>query len=269
MSVRTNDEFYDLATVFNRMSLELKERRLAHEQEIAHAISIQRKLIPRGDLTVPGFAIQSFYFPGAGLGGDLFAVIPVGARYFFAMADVEGHGIAAALVGTLLKSLVEMQAKAGKSPAQILSLANRNLCVDLHLDLSVSMILIEYDFSKESLRYANAGHLPPFILRPGQAQLQELKSASLILGASQEESYQDAESRLAPGDRLFLYTDGLTEMTMENGFPFNRTGLANFLLERKSASLEVISVELMRYLERRRAEAINPDDVSFLAIERL
>ncbi|WP_229858527.1 PP2C family protein-serine/threonine phosphatase, partial [Streptomyces poonensis] len=144
------------------------------------------------------------------VGGDWYdAVVLPSKQVLLSVGDVAGHGIEAATSMVVLRNALRGLAVTGAGPAQLLSWLN-NVAHHLTNSVTATAICALYDPSTRVLRWARAGHLPPVLVREGQAAtLPMLKG--LLLGAVSDVAYQEAEVRLDIGDTLLMYTDGLVE----------------------------------------------------------
>ncbi len=186
------------------------ERRAARELEIA--TQVQARLFPQ---RLPG--MRTLEYAGTCLqarqvGGDYHDVLDLGrGRFGLVIADISGKGMPAALLMANLQANLRSQcASAVDDPARFLSSVNRLFYENTHESSYATMFFAEYDDSSQSLRYANCGHLPGLVLR-NDGQVERLESTSTVLGLFPEWSSPIEERRLADGDMLVLYTDGITE----------------------------------------------------------
>jgi serine phosphatase RsbU (regulator of sigma subunit) len=201
-----------------RYSVEQSERQGALEQEFRSAQELQQVLIPETLPSFAGYAVTSAYRPAQQVGGDFFQLIaqPDGSA-LLVLGDVSGKGLKAAMTVSLIVGTIRTVADTVDDPAEVLSILNRRLngrlkdgfvtCLALRLDAEGDCIL------------ASAGHPAPFLNK------EELNlPGALPLGLDLDTSYENLQLRLAVGDRLTLYTDGLLEARNAAGeiFSFDR-----------------------------------------------
>jgi sigma-B regulation protein RsbU (phosphoserine phosphatase) len=196
----------------------VNERKLhSMEQEIEIARRIQQSNLP-GSIDFPkGATIAARYVPMSTVAGDFYDVQTkdeTGAGIL--IADVSGHGVGAALIGSMLKVCFATQAPHVADPARVLT--EINLALQGKIETSfVTACSLFFDFKKKILRYSIAGHPPPFLLRKSDPDIIKLTHAGTMLGPFPDSVYENEELRLAKGDRLVLYTDGLTETRSRTG----------------------------------------------------
>jgi sigma-B regulation protein RsbU (phosphoserine phosphatase) len=148
--------------------------------------------------------------PANTVGGDYFDVIDLGdGRLAVAVADVAGKGMPAALLMALLQGSLRTLITAGFRGAELIGKLNAHLHANIPSNRLVTLFYAELDPESGRLRYVNAGHNAPFLLRPDGAS--RLPATDVALGILPGPQFQQAESMLEPGDRLFVYTDGVSE----------------------------------------------------------
>lgn len=203
-----------------RYSVEQSRRQNDIEQEYRSAQELQRLLIPEELPTLPGYHLASAYRPAQEVGGDFFQLIPLpGEAALLVIGDVSGKGLHAAMTVALIVGALRSTVETTTDPAEILAALNRRVhgrlrngfvtCLVLHLN------------AEGNCRMANAGHLPPF-LNGREVAL----PPALPLGIVPAAEYETAAVRIAPGDHLTLYTDGLPEARNEQGELFGFTRIA-------------------------------------------
>ncbi|MGA9120405.1 MAG: PP2C family protein-serine/threonine phosphatase, partial [Bacteroidota bacterium] len=194
------------------------ERKLqSMEQEIEIARRIQESNLP-ATLNLPGgIDIAARYVPMSAVAGDFYDIqANKGSGVGILIADVSGHGVGAALIGSMLKVCFASQAAHIADPAHVLTEINRILQGKIK-DSFITACAVFIDCRSEIIRYSIAGHPPPFLLRKSNPEIIRLTHAGTILGPFPEVVYENEELRLAKGDRLVLYTDGLTETQSKSG----------------------------------------------------
>ncbi len=213
-----------------RYQTEQSRRQNALDEELRNAQELQHVLVPETLPQIPGYAVSSAYRPAQVVGGDFFQIFATpGDAVLVVMGDVSGKGLKAAMTVALIVGAVRMLAETMDCPAEILAGLNRRLygrmrggfvtCVALRLD------------ADGDCQVANAGHLPPFV----NGEEMELPGA-LPLGLVSETGYATTTVRLAEGDRVVLYTDGLPEARNAAGELFGFERLRRLLAEDADAS---------------------------------
>ena len=219
------DEIARLTTSFSQMRDdllqhidELRESTAAQERmhsELRIAAGIQMDLVPR---TFPPFPerhdldLFATLVPAREVGGDFYDFVEIdGDRLCLAVADVSGKGVPAALMMAVGRSFLRSLVREGGSPAEVVCSLNDELAAENEASMFITMFLAFVDLGTGEVRYASAGHNPPFHVTADGAASQVPRVRGIALGARQEMVYDEGSFTLAPGDVLFLYTDGVSE----------------------------------------------------------
>ena len=226
--LQENDRFRGFAaslTVENQSALikadsdklEAINRRLMLDMVLAR--QIQYTLIPVKAPPVPGVRIAGMYLPVDAIGGDYYDYITFddGDRLGIFICDVSGHGIPAALITCMVKTVVSSAGAEKESPSEFLRFINARLVDQVSGNFLTAFYGI-YDGKKREFRYARAGHSFPFLVRGGVVN--PLKGKGSMLGLDREASFEDRTIVLLPGDRILFYSDGLIEAADERGEMF-------------------------------------------------
>ncbi len=201
---------------------ELTEKdRLESEMEIAR--QVQQSVLPRRFPQVPGFRFAARNQPARQVGGDFYDLFALeGGRFGVAIADVSGKGMPAALYMALTRSLLRAEARRLDSPREVVTSLNQLLNELGETQAFVTLFYGVVDPAESRLTYVRAGHDRPLLLRGGQ--IQELGATGAALGLLDPGAFLLEEERLAlqPGDRLVLYTDGMTDVVGPGERMFDR-----------------------------------------------
>ena len=190
--------------------IQIKEQHI--EDELAIASTIQQALLPSGKLnpSIHSIDIKGLQIPAKFVGGDLYDYYVRDNKLLFCVGDVSGKGVPAALLMTISHSLFRTVSAREDHPEQIMETLNSSISDNNPDIMFITMFLGVMDLSTGTIRYCNAGHNPPIVIRNGQAEILSTEP-SLLLGVEMNARYTANELTLLPGDTLFLYTDGLTE----------------------------------------------------------
>ena len=190
--------------------IQIKEQHI--EDELAIASTIQQALLPSGKLnpSIHSIDIKGLQIPAKFVGGDLYDYYVRDNKLLFCVGDVSGKGVPAALLMTISHSLFRTVSAREDHPEQIMETLNSSISDNNPDIMFITMFVGVMDLSTGTIRYCNAGHNPPIVIRNGQAELLSTEP-SLLLGVEMNAQYTANELTLLPGDTLFLYTDGLTE----------------------------------------------------------
>ena len=204
--------------------------RALRAKELAMAADIQENAIPRvfppfpSEKRIDLFASMK---PAREVGGDFYDFyFTAPGRLAFLVADVSDKGVPAALFMMRAKTLLKNLAQTGRPLDEVVAAANEALCEGNAANMFVTAWVGEIDLVSGTVRYVNAGHNPPVVLRAKDGSAAYLRSRpGLVLGAMPGAKYRTGEIALAPGDALYLYTDGITEQTDSNGVLFGEERL--------------------------------------------
>jgi phosphoserine phosphatase RsbU/P len=218
------DEVGTLSRAFSAMTVALREhiRRLVDatsareriEGELRAAHDIQMSILPKMPPQSPSdkFELSAFLAPAKEVGGDFYDFFEIDTdRLCLVVADVSGKGVPAALFMAVAKTLIKAKARSGRGAAEILAEVNDEIARDNEQNMFVTVFCGVLDLNTGELTYANAGHNPPLLLSQGAAPIFLPVNRQPALGVMDGVSYRDQKIILADGDRLLLYTDGVTE----------------------------------------------------------
>lgn len=227
-------------------------------------LRLQQAIVPQMPSagSLHGLSAAARYRPAAAeyrVGGDWFDVLPLpGGRVLVAVGDVAGHGMDAATGMVALRNALRGLAFTGHAPARLMGWLNE---VTLHVPggPTATALCALYDPAEQVLCWANAGHLPPLLLRDGRARLVEAPF-DLLLGAAPGAAYRERTLRLEPGDTLLLYTDGLVERRTE-GLDKGLAALCRTVETLRATSLDALVEGLLVH-----ATGDTDDDTSVVTI---
>jgi phosphoserine phosphatase RsbU/P len=243
---------------------------LAVNHELEMARHIQLSILPSRPPAVLGIQIAARYLPMTTIAGDYYDYLPIDdKRLGILVADVSGHGAPSALITSMLKIVLAEQAAHASDPAKVLGGMNTALCgkFDRHF---VTAAYIFIDTENRTLRYGGAGHPPLAIWRATDGKAKAIEENGLLLAQFPEEIYTSVEVPFAPGDRVMLSTDGVSECPGPNGEEFGVNRVLQFLDENRQLQAEKFSDAvvdaLCRWSNEPRGENQH-DDITLLAID--
>jgi phosphoserine phosphatase RsbU/P len=199
--------------VENAQLHELAMRDQAMKRELAVAQEVQCGLLPSDAPRITGYEFYDFYEPASQLGGDYYDYIELpGGRLAVVVADVSGKGISASLLMAKLSAETRYCLASSPNPAQAVGRLNRAFCNSGWEDRFVTLVVVVLNPATHEVTVVNAGHPAP-LLRHGPGVVEVIAEAEtrLPLGVDAEIGYVPCHLSLAPGESLFLYTDGITE----------------------------------------------------------
>ena len=255
----------------NLLKESLEKQRL--EQELDLARQVQATFLPE-DFKIPGLNIASSYIPARQVGGDYYDLIPLtDKKLFFLIGDVTDKGVPAALVMTSVYSIIRSYLSSGDTldVTVLMGQLNDILCNQIIKShgMFITLFMAFIDLDSGQMQYCNGGHPPPFYYRSLTDETLPLKSGGPIVGQFAGIEYKSARFTIAPGDRIFCYTDGLIEAVNREGELFGLRRLEEFF--RKNIDLETeqfsndVKAEIGNFSREGKAEAI--DDYTTLVID--
>jgi phosphoserine phosphatase RsbU/P len=242
----------------------LSRQQATIDEDLHRAELIQRALLPYTPPPLEGFAVDAIYRPSRDVGGDLYDLVRLDDRHaVLYVADAAGHGVSAAMLAVLFKHRIGMLDAVTQEPAQpraVLDRANTHIryeCAAPGLFLTAAYCLL--DLKTGELTVASAGHPPVIVLRADGRQ-EMIYHTGPALGLSADALYSQATIRLAAGDRVLLYTDGMYEALDSADRPPHDL-LADRLAGMKGDGWEMLH-ELVDGVLRRAGEKGQEDDVT-------
>ena len=231
-------------------------RKTQLEADQIAARQIQQTLQPGKLDDLPGYQIETFYKPFREVGGDYFDVIELaGKRTLFAVADVSGKGMPAALLAANIQALVRSGANFEADPLALARQINRHLCRYTPADRFATAVFIVLNRDSGELTYVNAGHNAPILFASGSAIA--LEATGMPLGLFPQAAYEARTALLSPGGALLIFTDGLTDsISGENAENRLRDALADSSGRTMSILKSLVDPEF------------NEDDVTILLVKR-
>ncbi|MET9504392.1 SpoIIE family protein phosphatase [Streptomyces sp. NPDC006622] len=209
----------ELALVASERAILTQHGVLQAERTVAARLQDALLPLPKQPVRLAGLRVDIAYLPaqsGLNVGGDWFSAIELpDGDALFVVGDVAGHGIDAVAAMALLRFTAKGMVITGSSLTGALDRLNALLLHSRDAHGTATMVLARYNPRERRLVWAQAGHPPPLLLRDGKARYLD-RPFGMLLGAGDTATYEEAECRLAPGDRLVLYTDGLVERPSES-----------------------------------------------------
>ena len=214
------------------------------EQELERAREIQQSLLPKEIPQLPGFEVAGAWQPASTVSGDYYDVLRLGDhRLGICIADVVGKGVSAALLMANVQAAVRAFAGDSESPAQVCAKVNLLLHENIATGKFVTFLYGILDGETHTFQYCNAGHLYPILVSGGSVRM--LEQGGAVLGVFPEWIYEDSSVELRTGDRLLLFTDGITEASDADGREFEETSIATFAKANSTLSAKELNSRLL------------------------
>ena len=214
-----------LAIQNDRLNREMIQRERL-EREIQLARQIQKTFLPNRLPKIPGWEMDIYWQTAREVGGDFYDIFRIkGDRFGVVIADVSDKGMPAALYMTVTKTLIRAFSQNAESPARVLERVNRALAFEPRNTMFVTAVFVILNAEDGSLRYANAGHNLPFILRHENGAVEAFPKGGMALGVYSSNKLMDHLLTVEEGDWLIFYTDGVTESFSPAGETFGEQRL--------------------------------------------
>lgn len=239
--------------------------------ELALSRAQQRSIVSLLAPEIAGYDLASHYQPAREVGGDFFELFRLrkrGRPLAVVIADVTGKGIAAALLMAFARPVIHAALDAAPSPADALQRTNRILVDELHTALFITALAARLELATGQLRMANAGHEPPLLVPGDGRPIVPIEGNGPLLGAFASLTITETVTELAPGDRLVLYTDGVTDSLGPSGQRFGKERLVQTLEATRDGTAQDL-VAAIRDAVAGHRESVEPvDDVTIVAVGR-
>jgi predicted permease len=251
----------------------LSDRALEQEKlrrDLALAAEVQRRLLPPQPPRSGAVTLAAFTLPARTVGGDYYDFLDLeGERIGIAVADVAGKGIAAALLMSVVQaSLRVISAEPKLSLSELATKMNRFLYQSSGANKYATFFYAQVEERGRRLRYVNAGHNPPYLVRGTDAGVEiiELCAGGTVLGLFPEVQYDEADVDLCSGDLLVAFTDGVTEALNTDGEDFGEERLKQLLRGAVGVPAEEISSRLANRMREWIGGAEQHDDLTFVVV---
>ncbi len=235
------------------------------DEELAIAREIQQALLPDPTKVMPFVAAHSQNFPCREVGGDYFDYFEMdGGRLGFALGDVAGKGMPAALLTSMIQGMFSAQTLLDLPLPAMISNVNRNLVKRGTGNRFVTFFFGILD-EQGNCAYTNAGHNPPYVIS-AKGEMRELKEGGMVLGLFSSAQYGSGTIQLQPGDHIVLFTDGVIEARNTAGDEFGEERLCDLLRKHSRASTSEILERLKEAIASFSANAPQHDDITMMVL---
>jgi sigma-B regulation protein RsbU (phosphoserine phosphatase) len=245
----------------------VEKQRFEEGLRLAH--DIQMGMLPRRFPVAREFELAADLRPARSVGGDLYDFLQGDDQVWFMIGDVSGKGVAAALFMAVAKTLFHAGLSRGASPASVFSRMNRELCRDNEGAMFVTAFAGCLDLRTGAVATVNAGHPRPFRLSEGGAVTELAVAPGLPLGVSEDYDYAAGALALAPGDALYLYTDGVTEALDDRGAEFSSGRLESTLRGLAGSSAAGLVTGSLAAVQAFAGATPPSDDIAILSVRFL
>jgi hypothetical protein len=237
------------------------------EREGTLLAEVQRHLLPASLPAIPGCEVAAAWRPAGVMAGDYYDVLPLGGGALaLCIADVSGKGIPAALVMSNVQAAVRALADREPAPARLVERLNSLATVSTRPVTFITLFYGVLEPGTGRLRYCNAGHNPPLLVRR-DGSVEQLERGGPILGFFPEARFAGGETALGAGDSLVLYTDGLSEHGEVSGEQFGEERIVSTVRSHPGATAQELCAHLVAAAEAH-GGALLEDDLTLLVVRR-
>jgi len=245
--------------------LTLSQQR-ALEEDLELAARVQGELLPKRHLRIDGWEVSYCYEPAGLVSGDYCDLISMSdGSFYFMLGDVSGKGVAASMLMNQLHAMFHSLIPLGLPLNRLVERASRVFCESTLPTHFATLVCGRADGAGE-IEICNAGHLPPLLVHNGGVAA--IEATGLPLGVFCDELFTSTVVRLAQGDTLFLYTDGLSETQDAAGAEYGAERLSRFISENHMLPAQILVGACVEEAALFRAQKLKSDDLTIMSIRR-
>jgi serine phosphatase RsbU (regulator of sigma subunit) len=247
----------------------LEEKQARIDEDLRTAQILQASILPTDFSRYGETRIAASMRPALEVGGDFYDVFPLkNGRLGLVIADVSGKGVAAAFFMAVARTMLRNAAFSKPSPAHCVANVNAALCSENPLDMFVTALYAELDQHSGTIDLVNAGHCEPIVTDTGGNARLVTRAGNPPLGVMPDKTFVENSFVLAPGEMLFLYTDGVTEACNRDGDLFRVQRLLNIAQQFALASPKELMLAVIDGVQNFSAGTVQADDITCLVIRR-
>jgi sigma-B regulation protein RsbU (phosphoserine phosphatase) len=244
----------------------LREQSDRHQREEREGLMIQRALLPATLPITEAFEVAGAWQPASGFGGDCYDTFTFGPTTLgLSIADVAGKGLPAALLMSSLQAAVRAFALESTPPHAICASVNRLLCGQMIAGRFATLCYVRLERGRNVVCYANAGHNPPLVART-DGTIDRLTVGGTVLGVFPDAEYRTGEVALQSGDRLLLYTDGITEARNAEDEEFGEDRLTDALRSHRHLGANALFETVLKRVTQFTGDRGFQDDATLLVV---
>jgi sigma-B regulation protein RsbU (phosphoserine phosphatase) len=259
-------------TEIERVQKQLQKEHVveAFEEDLSAAAKIQDALLPK--LNGPfksnnRINVASFIEPAKWGGGDFYDVFAIDEhRLGFIIADVSGKGIPAAVFMYLSRTTLRIYSTLYDLPSEVLSASNNYLNIDNDSSMFVTVFYGVLNIQTQELTYSNAGHNPPYLISDSNVKILET-TKNMALGIMTDLPYSNRSISFKPGDKLFMFTDGVSECMNESNEEFDEKRIVQVLSDNSKEEVVALVKKMKQELVHFQGNAEQHDDITILSFQ--
>ncbi|MFZ5949358.1 MAG: SpoIIE family protein phosphatase [Candidatus Rifleibacteriota bacterium] len=261
LSEASDDEFAEMAAVFNKSIGEFDELKIAS--------IVQSRLLPAKPLVVEGFSIFGKSIPMIDLGGDYFDYFVIDDDHFaLLLGDVAGHGVGASLIMAMAKAGVICAEEVGMDPASVLSRLHQ-IVFSIKNRVQRKVMTFQYlvvNRKSRQIVYSNAGGCSPVLIDNRFDSFREISHPGAVLGGFKKSAFSNLEISIETGQALILYTDGMVESRNSKGEELGYSGLYSLLRRSYSFDASIYYQQIMHSYRQWLGDAVPGDDMTMIVM---
>jgi sigma-B regulation protein RsbU (phosphoserine phosphatase) len=257
----------------NRELLEILDQQIARgkrqrleRQDRAALHDVQQGLLPKTMPSIPGCELSGVCLAASTVGGDYFDAVKLAdQRVALCVGDVSGKGLPASLLMANLQAAVHAYTDIGIEPKTLCQKVNQIICGNIAVDRFITFFYATLDVASQRLRYTNAGHNAPVIVHR-DGSYERLETGGLVLGVDLRAGYEQGDLDLACGDRLVLFTDGVTEAVNAKGDEYGEQRLLHLLIESRHLGATALQESVVDSVKRFSDGCLKDDSTVVVAV---
>lgn len=239
------------------------------DRELGMAREVQASLLPEHCPLIRGWDAAAYWHPALEIAGDFYDFIHLGdSRWALVVGDVADKGVPAALVMSLTRSLFHAFAGMGMEPSEVLRRVNGEILENSRSGMFVTALYAILNGRSNTLEIFNAGHHPALVHRHRARRVEAVRMGGIALGIVEEPTFEGKTLRLSKGDRIFLYTDGVTDARNTEDEEFGLDRLVEFVRKAPKGSSQRALDALHETVETFARGTAQFDDFTYIVLTR-
>jgi sigma-B regulation protein RsbU (phosphoserine phosphatase) len=252
-----------------REAVSFRDKLTALQSELSVANQIQQSILPTDFPAHSGYEVYGSMDPAKDIGGDFFDVMNLeGGRIGMGIADVSDKGVPAALFMMSCRTLLKGAAIGTHTPAEVLGEVNDLLREDNEAEMFVTLLYADYNPANGDLAYASGGHDAPLVIHPDGSNTLLPLTGGVALGVVPQFEYGQNTVKIASGDTVIMYTDGVTEAMNSEGEQFGLGRLREVFTAGPPASAEVACQAVFDAVRTFASDTPQSDDITCVTLQR-
>jgi len=238
-----------------------------HKDDMSRSKRIQKQLLPSKPPQIAGYQIYAHNKPSEFIGGDYYDFFPFQRSLSLTVADICGKGVPAALLMANLHAFLHAFVSEYETVRDTVIKTNNHFCAYTSAEMFATFFWADLNHETHQLKYINAGHIPPVLIREGSVQ-NTFKSGGIPLGMIDSYEYKESEQKFLPGDVMILVSDGILDAMNEQKELFGRKRLENICLKYHHLDAEELGNVILKHVRKFSGKKQYSDDQTIMIIKR-